>query len=580
MTNATAKQHPTTVWGVFRARSGELAKGNSGAALAITLAFVMPVYLMVIGIYGVGEVVRNKIQLQNAADAAAYSAAVVQADYLSRMATVNKAMAWTYVDLQKRSLDLAMDTFCVTVFAKFASDQNMVVNNNRPCHMHVPGLHYNVGTDILVIDPVLLVAGTGTGVPLLAKKFNGQGLLARFLLDQSYHTVVANIKGKGTVTNLPKVLKYSYAIIKMTKKLADLREEYPDKVKEVAKQIAIANMMECKDDYYVKVHMGNPWESFFTMPGTEQYEETFIAFADPTLKSFKPKDVFGPGTDLWIKQQSPVGFWRVYKQTNDHLYAEWDWFWTRWVHFSWPVPPIELHLPPITPGGGYDHGHRQIRGTDDPLITNGLPVGLLVVPAVPFTLLPTFFAKSGAITVAIVRKTSNPLSIFSGSYFSQRSMTAPGILSAFNPSVAGGHRPEYMVAIASARAGYKTYNKDKSAKLSSSDYNLGYTLESKQREWNLVETDWDGVMLPVKYAWAECIGAGNAQTFANLGGGNILEEVILDRSGWVDSNGKDVDKSKLPEWEKLEPPGGLIQDRNNKNGNKLDWEKLRDYLGH
>ena len=90
---------PTSIWDVFKARNKELAKGTSGAALAVTLSFVMPIYLMVIGIYGVGEVVRNKIELQNAADAAAYSAAVVQADYLSRMATVNKAMAWTYVDL-------------------------------------------------------------------------------------------------------------------------------------------------------------------------------------------------------------------------------------------------------------------------------------------------------------------------------------------------------------------------------------------------------------------------------------------------------------------------------------------------
>ena len=96
-----------TIWTVFSGRCRELAVDSKGAALAVTLAFVMPIYLLVIGIYGVGEVVRNKIELQNAADAAAYSAAVVQADYLSRIATVNKAMAWTYVDLQKRSLSHA-----------------------------------------------------------------------------------------------------------------------------------------------------------------------------------------------------------------------------------------------------------------------------------------------------------------------------------------------------------------------------------------------------------------------------------------------------------------------------------------
>ena len=130
-----------TIWTVFSGRCRELATDSKGAALAITLAFVMPIYLLVIGIYGIGEVVRNKIELQNAADAAAYSAAAVQADYLSRIATVNKAMAWTYVDLQKRSLDLAMDTFCKYVFLQFQKDFNMVRQKNTPCHMHVPGVH-------------------------------------------------------------------------------------------------------------------------------------------------------------------------------------------------------------------------------------------------------------------------------------------------------------------------------------------------------------------------------------------------------------------------------------------------------
>ena len=60
-----------TVLSVFTGRCRELVSDSRGAALAITLAFVMPVYLLVIGIYGIGEIVRNKIELQNAADAAA-----------------------------------------------------------------------------------------------------------------------------------------------------------------------------------------------------------------------------------------------------------------------------------------------------------------------------------------------------------------------------------------------------------------------------------------------------------------------------------------------------------------------------
>ena len=184
----------TTVFSVFTGRCRELASDSKGAALAITLAFVMPVYLLVIGIYGIGEIVRNKIELQNAADAAAYSASVVQADYLSRIATVNKAMAWTYVDLQKRSLDLAMAVFSEYVFTQFQKDLNNARQRNTPCCMHIPGVHYNCGTDILVLDPVLWLSGTGVSIPELAREFNGQGFLARFLLTQIILTTsLANI---------------------------------------------------------------------------------------------------------------------------------------------------------------------------------------------------------------------------------------------------------------------------------------------------------------------------------------------------------------------------------------------------
>ena len=86
------------------------------------------------------------------------------------------------------------------------------------------------------------------------------------------------------------------------------------------------------------------------------------------------------------------------------------------------------------------------------------------------------------------------------------------------------------------------------------------------------------VMLPVKHAWSLCAGAGRVQTFVPTDSG-ILKEMVLNRKGWVDSKLKDVSESKLPDWEKLQPPGGLIADEKAKD-KKLDWEKLRDYLGH
>lgn len=571
------RQSGTTICGVFADKCRSLAKDSSGAALAITLAFVAPLYLTVIGIYAIGEIVRNKIEIQNAADAAAYSAAVVQADYVSRMATVNKAMAWTYVDLQKRSFDLAMDTFAGFVVAQFQRDFNMVREKNSPCHMHTPAVNYNCGTTIFAPKTILQFTGMGAGIPELATDFNGQGLLGRFLLNHILKISHANLTGHGTLANLPKVLSHSMSIIKMTKKLSELKKEYPKKIRETAQQIAIANMAECKDKYYVNITLGNDTLSFYTMFNKEDDESDFISFADPTLKDFSPKKVFGKGTDDWIVRSSkePVGLWRVYKQTKTHLYAKWDYFWTAWRHVN--LLELQFHLPPIFPWR-VGTGTREYHGYDSHFqyIKRDLPIGLLVTPALPVKLLPTFFGKSGSIVVSIVRKTNNP---FSGIIYG-RSPTAAGMLSAFNPSVAGGSRPEYMCAISAARAGFKHFNSDKDKKADSSDYSVGYVKASKNEAWNLCETDWDAVMLPVAQAWHLCAGGYKAQTFIrDPTSGNVLKDVILDKKNWIDKDGKKVSEKNLPDWEKLAPPGGLIPESSG-SGKKLNWEKVADYLRH
>lgn len=82
-----------------------LGKDDSGVAFVLTLGVFMLMFMLCCGVYAIGDTVRQKIELQNAADAAAYSAAVVQADTLSRIATINRAMAWTYVQMTRRQLD-------------------------------------------------------------------------------------------------------------------------------------------------------------------------------------------------------------------------------------------------------------------------------------------------------------------------------------------------------------------------------------------------------------------------------------------------------------------------------------------
>lgn len=86
---------------ILRQKLLKLVRGDDGVALVVTLALFMFLYVSCAGVYTVGRAVKDRIILQNAVDAAAYSAAVVQADYLSRIATINRAMAWNYAQLLK-----------------------------------------------------------------------------------------------------------------------------------------------------------------------------------------------------------------------------------------------------------------------------------------------------------------------------------------------------------------------------------------------------------------------------------------------------------------------------------------------
>ena len=78
---------------IFKVEMNRLRREESGVALMLTLSVVLLLYVLCAGVYAVGETARQKIEIQNACDAAAYSAALVEADGLSRMAMVNRALA-------------------------------------------------------------------------------------------------------------------------------------------------------------------------------------------------------------------------------------------------------------------------------------------------------------------------------------------------------------------------------------------------------------------------------------------------------------------------------------------------------
>ncbi|UKI29860.1 MAG: pilus assembly protein TadG-related protein [Lentisphaeria bacterium] len=94
------------------------------------------IFLLGFAIYACGETVRQRMELQNAADSAAYSAALVQADTISRVAVINKAMAWNYVMMTRRQMDHIVDAWLARVLDMWGDLQNR--HAQLPEHLCVP----------------------------------------------------------------------------------------------------------------------------------------------------------------------------------------------------------------------------------------------------------------------------------------------------------------------------------------------------------------------------------------------------------------------------------------------------------
>ena len=101
-----------------------LHKDDKGAVLMITLAVFLFLYMVCSATYAVGTVIHEKIQLQSACDAAAYSAAIVEADGLSRIATINRAMSWTYVQTTRMHMDYIVHSWLKLTVKRFGEDSN------------------------------------------------------------------------------------------------------------------------------------------------------------------------------------------------------------------------------------------------------------------------------------------------------------------------------------------------------------------------------------------------------------------------------------------------------------------------
>lgn len=108
---------------VLRQKLLRLVRDEDGVALVVTLALFMFLYVSCAGVFAVGRTVKNRVRLQNAADAAASSAAVVEADVLSRVAELNRETARVYQDLIRRQRDYVVLTWLQKAYDAYKTDR-------------------------------------------------------------------------------------------------------------------------------------------------------------------------------------------------------------------------------------------------------------------------------------------------------------------------------------------------------------------------------------------------------------------------------------------------------------------------
>lgn len=82
--------------------------GEEGQALLFAVISFMFVFVLIFSVYRTGWVSHRKMQMQNAADLAAYAGASVEANNVSMMAFVNRGMAFIYYNLMRYSVDCSV----------------------------------------------------------------------------------------------------------------------------------------------------------------------------------------------------------------------------------------------------------------------------------------------------------------------------------------------------------------------------------------------------------------------------------------------------------------------------------------
>ena len=437
--------------GILRQRSRELIGDESGVAFALTVTVAIVIFLFGFSVYAIGETVRERIELQNAADAAAYSGALVQADTISRVAVINKAMAWNYVMMTRRQMDYIVDKWLGKVMEAYDREYNAtrMYQFVCACHPRVEGWNWRVGVS---------AGGAAGAIAHLVIRLNGTQDVWTPLITAAR---AAN-SARNTAFQLEAVRKCVAAMNKAEKSLISGMKSRVEHAVEFA---VGADASLTPNDRTVKNKRKIQWKLYNLRSASTYFEalkndeKRFLGFGG---FSGVPAKVYGTGADTWLRQSGSNGFKRSYTQSGSTLSANWFTYNEVWVHnvvctFCGPI---------IRPGSTVTGSMAR-----DKYFTGQV--------ARPQVLKKNFFKSDGAIVVGVSRPLNNPFAFIYGGDGKKS-----GIYSAFE--VGGGSQT--MWCVAAARAGYRKSG------WKPGEYRNRGKIANKD---NLKIADWDAVFLPV-----------------------------------------------------------------------------------
>ena len=440
---------------VLREKVRSLIFGEDGVALVVTLASFFFMYLMAMGVYAVGTSVKERIHLQNACDAAAYSAAVVQADTLSRIATINRAMSWTYVQMTRRQMDYIVWRWLQNTSDAYWGNLEEAQKSGSPGepeHFHqywqdcddLRDLTLNGHWKILLSDVKSVLEGfPGHLSDYTSSFYSAPGNLKQQIVDDkaTIREMVKSIWGSEDGQISPGGLVF----------------DLPTRVETVVQNILDANLATNGNH--------SVWQENDVFRRLASDEESdFLRFSGYADMSDSP--VFGSGSGLgeWFPLGNGEGFVRSYVQLADRLLSEWTW-WYR----EWQCSPESGCVPTTSTSS------NVVRGSD------AEDENFKGQRAIPCVLKQDYFGSAGTITVGFTCENENP-------WLPVLKTITGGLFSAFDPYC------KKTVVFASAKAGYRTYDEGMSR-------GRNYQIDWKDEEgWNLYTSDWDAVLIPVRMA--------------------------------------------------------------------------------